>query len=165
MSRFGIADLIDLECRLLADRQADPDELRSRDTAFCASQFPDRPLPERRALLRHWLQVTGDDLPGRRWLATIRHLGALAWSLAFVGGLCLGIGVLAGGGPVDLFLALGLLLGIQLILLLVLLLAPLLGLGPGPVIDGLFATLPRLRPLMHWLDREDIAPQELRMRL
>ena len=86
---LGLAELIDLEAQLLADRQADAGELRLRDQELIealAAEGGDK--PPRHALFRRWLDQIRGSAPsmGERVVAHYRLAGIVLALIAFVAG-------------------------------------------------------------------------------
>lgn len=92
LAPLTLAELIDLECRLAADRELDRQTLRERDGALGARLFRDgEPEPDRHEIIRRWLAAArggGEPGPGARVQAVYTLAG---FALA-------GFGLFAGAG-------------------------------------------------------------------
>jgi hypothetical protein len=128
---LDLGELVDLELRLIEDRDVDRRELRMRDEAIAAREFADGFPVSRHAVFRAWLTAlrpaTGST-PGRKLQASYR---LLSWVLMLVGllsGATAAVGILRydGRDPVNViaYLAVFVLLQVLLCLLSVVSMLP-----------------------------------------
>lgn len=122
-SRWTIEDLIDLEYLLGRDADAFEDELHRRDRRIYLALQPDDATLPRRDALREWLEGRRDEmqpLPGAAVRQGWKAVGFVVMALGLLTGGSLAAGLLhyTGHRPINVAVALGLLVGLQLLSLL-----------------------------------------------
>lgn len=153
---WDLAALADLEYFLGRDAEADEEDLAVRDRELYRGRLELLPPLPRRVLLRRWLELRRDaaqargegGLPGTAVAALVRLLPLLLFGGALVSGAGLAWGVLsyAGARPINLFVALLLLVLLPFLLALASALLPLArrltgGDFSGPVVTALTGAL------------------------
>jgi hypothetical protein len=117
-----LAELIDLEVRLLDDRTRDPDDIARRDARVAESLAPNVGALPRPALVRAWLGAVtpaGELSTGARVSAFYRLLGWVLPITFFVmgAGTAAGLLVYDGRDPVNIMNYLVVLVGLQIVLI------------------------------------------------
>lgn len=154
---LALAELIDLEVRLLEDRERDPGEIAERDARIADALGAQAAGLSRRQLVRHWLAAVGDPAGssvGERISGVYRLAGVLLPIVTFVAGAGTAAGLLAydGRDPVNIvgYLAVLVFLQVGLIVLTVIGMLPrawlggvlrALGLDRGAGVPGLLREL------------------------
>lgn len=153
---WDLAALADLEYFLGRDAEADEEDLAVRDRELYRGRLQQSPPLPRRLLLRRWLELRREaalargegGLPGTAVAALTRLLPLLLFGGALVSGAGLAWGVLSYGGerPINLFVALLLLVLLPFLLALASALLPLArrltgGDFSGPVVTALTGAL------------------------
>ena len=153
---WDLAALADLEYFLGRDAEADEEDLAVRDRELYRGRLEQSPPLSRRVLLRRWLELRREaarargegGLPGAAVAALARLLPLLLFGGALVSGAGLAWGVLsyAGARPINLFVALLLLVLLPFLLTLASALLPLArrltgGDFSGPVVTALTGAL------------------------
>lgn len=153
---WDLAALADLEYFLGRDAEADEEDLAVRDRELYRGRLEQSPSLSRRVLLRRWLELRREaawargegELPGEAVAALARLLPLLLFGGALVSGAGLAWGVLsyAGARPINLFVALLLLVLLPFLLALASAFLPLArrltgGDLSGPVVTALSGAL------------------------
>ena len=141
---LSLAELIDLEVRLLEDRERDPGEVAARDARIADALGGRAASLSRRQLVRHWLTAVGDPAgasAGERISGVYRAAGVLLPIATFVAGAATAAGLLAydGRDPVNIvgYLAVLVFLQVALIALTVIGMVPRAWLGGVARVLGL----------------------------
>jgi hypothetical protein len=104
---LSLAELVDLEVRLLEDRERDPGEVAARDARIADALGPRAAALSRRQLVRYWLAAVGHSSGvsvGERISGVYRLAGLLLPVVTFVAGAATAAGLLAydGRDPVNI---------------------------------------------------------------
>ena len=147
---WDLAALADLEYFLGRDAEADEEDLAVRDRELYRGRLEQSPPLPRRVLLRRWLELRRDaalargegGLPGTAVAALVQLLPLLLFGGALVSGAGLAWGVLsyAGARPINLFVALLLLVLLPFLLALASAFLPLARRLTGGDFSGLVVT-------------------------
>jgi hypothetical protein len=136
-------ELVDLECLLLADRDADPSDLLNRDGELGERIGAGVETDDRHELFRRWIRARLDPSspsPGQRVSAYYRLFGWMAAAAALVagGGTAAALLRYDGGDPVNILGYLAVFVGLQLLLVTLssLLMIPRAVLGRLPALGG-----------------------------